>query len=136
MFSIAVKTLRPKKNDRPQSKAQFAPPALQSGPPKVLKAVLELLLLLNSVSAFSMLKLTDTGELMFMPWFPALQIVGRGGWAIPRILIAARRRHAWHTAIEKEQSIGTAVDEAGGIACSVEDGGDIPGVVVQLPGTA
>src|ERR1022692_1823152 len=73
---MAVKTLRPKKNDRPQSKAQFAPPALQSLPPKVLKAVLEPLLFWNSVSAFSMLKLTDTGELMFVPWFWALRLSG------------------------------------------------------------
>jgi hypothetical protein len=39
----------------------------------VLKAVLGVL---KRLSAFSMLKLTDTGELMFVPWFWALRLRG------------------------------------------------------------
>ena len=54
MFSMAVNTSRPKKNERPQSKLEFCP--APAGPPSVLNAELPLELLLNSVFAFSMLK--------------------------------------------------------------------------------
>src|SRR5579862_502258 len=71
--STAVKTLLPKKNDRPQSNA--GPPGEFAGyvPPSVLKATL---LPLNRLVASSMLKFTVIGELMLVPWFCADRLSG------------------------------------------------------------
>src|SRR5208283_3417616 len=67
MFSMAVNTLRPKKNASPQSKA----PGF--GPPRVLNAVLWVA---NSASAFSMLKFTGTADDMLVPWLLAVRLSG------------------------------------------------------------
>ena len=70
IWSIAVKRLRPKKNDNPQSNDPVC------GPPEVLNAKLPVF---DSISKLSIVKFTVTGAVMFVPWFPADKLAGDVG---------------------------------------------------------